>query len=338
MTNVKPNPRTAVALAIVVAVALAVPGCRGAGASPTAHAETAPSQAGPVLAVSAAKVTVAPMHAELHLLGITVAAHHIILRAPVAGRVLGMNLKVGDVVRRGEIVAHVLSHEIEAAEQGLAVARKLDAKDAQALADRVERYTASPGIAVVAPKGGVVSLPPVSSGQEVNYLDPLVDLIDPTSVYVDAAVPLDDLYLIRPGMKAVVRSPLKPGAAMAAQVAAVVPASNPASATAPVRLEFTGANRIMQAGAPVEVQLITRVVPDAVVVPAAALFQDVGGGFHVFVVGRDGRAHRVRVELGIRTATRAQVTSGLSAGQTVITSGGYALSEGLRVTVVGANQ
>jgi membrane fusion protein (multidrug efflux system) len=337
-TTASLNRRLILALAIVAASALAISGCRGTGANRAEQGGTAPSQASPVLAVTAARVVVAPMDAELHLLGLTAAAHHIVVRAPVAGRVLGMNLKVGDVVRRGQVVAHVLSHEVEAAENGLAIARKLDPQDAAALANRVEQYTANSGIVVVAPKSGVVSTRPITSGQEVNYLDPLVDLIDPASVYVDAAVPLGDLYLVRPGMKVIVRSELKPGAAMPARVAAVLPSSNPANATASVRLEFTGTDRIEQAGAPVEVRVITRSVPDALVVPAAALFQDVGGGFHVFVVGRDGHAHRVRVELGIRTPDRAQVTSGLSLGQTVITSGGYALSDGLRVTVASPNQ
>lgn len=78
--------------------------------------------------------------------------------------------------------------------------------------------------------------------------------------------------------------------------------------------------------------VITGSVPDAIVAPISALFQDLDGGYHVFVMGSDGRAHRVPVTLGIRTGTGAQITSGLSPGQTVITSGGYALSDGLRVT------
>jgi multidrug efflux pump subunit AcrA (membrane-fusion protein) len=338
-TTARFNRRLAVALAIVAVSALAVSGCRGGGgAKDVEEGKIAPAHISPVLAVTAAKVAVAPMDAELRLLGVTVAAQSIVLRAPVAGRVIGMGLMTGDRVRRGQVVAHVLSHEVEAAEQGLAIARKLDRQDAAALAKRVKPYTGGPGIAVAAPQAGVVAAPPVSDGQQVNYLDPLVELIDPASVYIDAAVPFNQIHLIRPGMNATVLSELKPGVAMAARVAAMLPSSNPANATASVRLEFSGAERIVQAGAPVQVRIVTRAVPDALVVPVAALFEDTGGSYHVFVVGRDGRAHRVRVSLGIRTPERAQVTSGLGPGQMVITSGGYALSDGLRVTVAGPNQ
>jgi membrane fusion protein (multidrug efflux system) len=58
--------------------------------------------------------------------------------------------------------------------------------------------------------------------------------------------------------------------------------------------------------------------------------------YHVFVVGADGRAHRVEVALAIRQNGRVQVASGIKAGDQVITSGGYALSDGLRVKVGGA--
>ena len=66
-------------------------------------------------------------------------------------------------------------------------------------------------------------------------------------------------------------------------------------------------------------------------IPAAALFEDSAGEYHVFVAGPEGRAHRMAVTLGLRTQEQAQVLSGVRPGDTVITSGGYALSDGLEV-------
>jgi multidrug efflux pump subunit AcrA (membrane-fusion protein) len=125
---------------------------------------------------------------------------------------------------------------------------------------------------------------------------------------------------------------------MPARVAAILPNFNPGSATSAVRIEFTGPERIIEAGAPAEAIVITRTVPDAIVIPAAALFQDDNGTFHVFIVGTDGRAHRVPVTIGIRDQDQVQVTSGVAAGDLVITSGGYALSDGLRVSVAQASK
>ena len=83
----------------------------------------------------------------------------------------------------------------------------------------------------------------------------------------------------------------------------------------------------------------TASVPDAIVVPAAALFQDQGvDRYHVFVIGTDGNAHRTDIKVGLRDGDLVQVTDGIKVGDLVVTSGGYALSDGLGVRVAQGNQ
>jgi multidrug efflux pump subunit AcrA (membrane-fusion protein) len=275
-----------------------------------------------------------PMRHEMRLLGETVALRHISLRAPSAGRVIGFDLQTGDHVMGGEVVAHILSREIEAAENGLAVARQIDPAEAPSLKDSVRRYTRGRGIAVTVPENAIVAQRMVSSGQIVADLDQLADLIDPRSIFVNAAVPVDDLAAMRPGMEAIVTSALHPGGYFTARVAAISPSFNQAGATSPARIEFTSGERILEAGAPVEAMVTLEYVPDATVIPATALFEDAGNDtFYVFVAGADGRAHRTTVGAGIRQQNEVQITSGLRPGQVVITSGGYALSDGLRVSL-----
>jgi multidrug efflux pump subunit AcrA (membrane-fusion protein) len=327
----------ALAAPMLALAVIALGGCRGR--APTGGEEHAAQQApAPELLVTAARAQTAPMKSELRVLGITVAMRHIIVRAPTAGRVLGVDVQTGDFVRKGQVVAHILNREIEAAQAGLGVAQKLDPNNAAALARSVERYSNGQGIAVAAPESGVVSRPPVTSGQILADLDPIVDLVDPASIYVDAAVPLDSMHLVRPGMAATITSPLRPGAEIPARVAAVMPTFNPNSATAPVRLDFTaGAHAIAETDAPVEARIVTQFIADAIVIPAAALFQDTGANrFHVFVIDAGGKARRTQVAVGIREGDRVQITSGLRPGDEVITSGGYALSDGLRVRVAGS--
>ncbi len=325
-------------LAAIFAVALAMMLLAGCGGEKTAGGEN-PTPSNPTLLVSAAKAEIHPMTSELRLLGKTVATHHVIIRAPTAGRVTGMKLVSGDSVRKGQVVAHVINREIEAAEAGLAVARKIDPQDAPALGASVGRYNHSAGIPVVAPESGIVSQPPVSSGQMVADLDTIVDLIDPASLYVDTSVPLSQLSLVRPGMAATVTTPFRPGVEFPARVDAILPSFDATSASSSVRTDFTGPERIAEAGAPVEVRVETASVPDAIVVPGGALFQDEGvEKYHVFVIGADGRAHRTDIKVGLRDGDRVQVTAGIKAGDLVVTSGGYALSDGLAVRVAQGNQ
>ncbi|HKD65901.1 MAG TPA: efflux RND transporter periplasmic adaptor subunit [Candidatus Binataceae bacterium] len=321
---------TAVAAAIGALLAMAACGKQGASS------EDNEQEHGPVvMSVTAARVRTAPMREELRLLGTTAALRHITLRAPAAGRVIGFSLQNGDRVRAGEVVAHVINREVEAAEQGLEVAQRIDPSEAPSMARSVNRYAHDAGIAVTAPEAGVVSQRIVSSGQMVNDLDPLADLIDSRSIYVDAAVPVDDISLVRPGMSATVTSPLQPGTGFPAHVAALSPNfTQGAAATSSARVEFTGARKISEAGAPVEVRLTVKNAADAIVIPSDALFQDAANDtFYVFVAGADGKAHRTKVVVGIRSQKKIQITSGLNPGQLVITSGGYALSDGLKVKV-----
>ena len=80
----------------------------------------------PVMVVAAAPATITPMISTLRALGVTVANHHVTIRAPAAGRLSGMSLKNGDQVRKGQRIGYVVNREIEAAQAGLAIARKLD--------------------------------------------------------------------------------------------------------------------------------------------------------------------------------------------------------------------
>ncbi|MGH7841136.1 MAG: efflux RND transporter periplasmic adaptor subunit [Candidatus Binataceae bacterium] len=320
-------PRLAAAMVIVSLVSC------NREASDRADDSAAP-MASVVLAVSGVRAELAPIRAELSLQGTTVAQRHLTLRAPAAGRVLDFNLKSGDRVRRGAVVAHVINREIEAAQNGLAVARTIDPGEAPALAAALKRNLAPAAIAVTAPDDAVVAQPLVSSGQMVADLDPLADLIDPRGVYVEAAVPFGDVESVRPGMTASVVSPLQPQVQLPARVAAFSPSFGAGSATAPVRIEFAGPDRIAQVGAPVAVIVTTAYVPNAIVIPEAALFSDASTqSRYLFVAGADGRAHRRVVKIGLRAADRAQIVDGLAAGEVVITSGGYALSDGLRVKV-----
>jgi RND family efflux transporter MFP subunit len=228
----------------------------------------------------------------------------------------------------------MVNREVEAATNGLAVASQIDHAEAPALAAALKRNPVAPTLVVRAPADGIVAQPLVSDGQLVADLDPLVDIVDPDSVYVEATVPVSEIAVVVPGMSASIVTPVHPGHSLAGRVAAIAPNFSPAGATALLRVEFTTKERITEVGAPVEVSIRTASVPTAIVIPTAALFQDaVNDNWYVFIAASDGRAHRMPVTLGGRTVARVQILSGVEAGQVVITSGGYALSDGLHVHV-----
>jgi len=330
------SPRNAPGLvlaALTLLATLSVPGCGRPATDEQTAAAPAPKV---VLAVSAARVAVKPIRQEIALPGITAALRTLTLRAPAAGRVVGLEVTTGDSVHRGEVIGHIINREEDAALAGVAAAQKIDPAEAAQLARSVKRYSSGPGIAVRVPQNALVSQRVVSPGQIVNEFDPLVELVDPSSAYVDAQAPINQLGALRAGMAATVVSALKPGVVYPARIWSLSPSFSAGGTSAPVWVQFTGQSRISEIGASVEVHVITKSVPDAIVIPSTALFQDAArNDFYVFTVGADGRAHRTIVAVGIHTPAEVQVTRGLRPGELVITSGGYALSDGLAIEVEG---
>jgi len=77
-------------------------------------------------------------------------------------------------------------------------------------------------------------------------------------------------------------------------------------------------------------------VPNAVVIPVAALLKTPEGATTVMVAGADGRAHQQAVETDIRHQDEVQITKGLNRGETVITSGAYGLPDNTKIRVAAA--
>jgi len=327
------KPRTALSLplaALMLLAALSAPGCRKATTDEDAPPAEAASKV--MLAVRAARVTIKAMSQKIAVPGVTAALSTLILRAPTAGRVVGLAVTPDDFVQRGQVIGHIINREEDAAEAGVEAAQKIDPAEAASLGRSVRRYADAPGVAVRVPQNAVVTQRVVSPGQIVNEFDPLVDLVDPASVYVEAQAPINQLGALKAGMDATVTSALKPGIVYPARIWSLSPSFSAGGTTSPVRVRFAGPERISQIGASVEVHITTRSVTDAIVIPAEALFEDAErNNSYVFAVGGDNRAHRVVIATGIRTPTEVQVTQGLKPGDLVITSGGYALSDGLQV-------
>ena len=77
-----------------------------------------------------------------------------------------------------------------------------------------------------------------------------------------------------------------------------------------------------------------RTVANALSVPTAAIMSSQeGDGKYVMIIAPDSTAHKKTVTLGVQSADRVQVLSGISAGDMVISTGGYGLDENVKVKV-----
>jgi len=90
--------------------------------------------------------------------------------------------------------------------------------------------------------------------------------------------------------------------------------------------------RLLPGGA-VHVTIHAGTIADALVVPVAALLPGDAGAAVVMVVGADNVAHQHNVTIGVRTEDLAQIVSGVSAGDRVVTGGGVGLTDGAKVRI-----
>ena len=118
-----------------------------------------------------------------------------------------------------------------------------------------------------------------------------------------------------------------------AKVALISPALDPGSTTVEIWLRIDNKKGTLKVGTPVHASIVGRQATEALTVPSSALLTAQDGSKSVMVVGADGAAHSKPVGVGITDDGRVQITSGLTAGDMVITSGNYALDEGTKVKV-----
>ena len=107
------------------------------------------------------------------------------------------------------------------------------------------------------------------------------------------------------------------------------------SGTVNLLATFPNANELLWPGAFVNVRLVLDVKHDGLTIPAAAL-QYGPEGTYVWTVAADGTAHPTPVTVQQSVHGQALLSSGLSAGVQVVSSGQYGLVPGARVAVQGS--
>lgn len=192
-----------------------------------------------------------------------------------------------------------------------------------AAADQVSRATA------IAPFDGLVAQRWRSPGEIVDVNEHVLRLVDPSRLEITTAVLVADAGRIVLGRAAQVSVPGAVQTSLPARVVGAPGAADPATGTAPVRLQLAG---VLPVGTTVQADIEAETVNDALVIPAAAVVRDEGKA-HVYVLGADGKAHRREVEIGLASTDEVQVLSGVEASEKVIVKGQSGLPDGAAVAV-----
>jgi len=192
-----------------------------------------------------------------------------------------------------------------------------------AQAERLQNYK------LVAPMDGVVLREDGEVGEIVDSLNVLYRIGLPRPLQVVAEVNEEDIPRVRNGMRVLLRTDAFPNQPLEGTVSDITPAGDPVAKTYRVKIALPE-NTPLRIGMSVEANIVTRDKADVLLVPSAAIADG-----HVFVI--DGfRAHRRKVETGIRGTRAIEITSGLKEGELVVASVPTGLADGARVSATAA--
>ena len=183
------------------------------------------------------------------------------------------------------------------------------------------------------PIAGFVTDRPLFAGETAAAGTALVTVMDTSALIAKLHIAQSQAQQLKIGAPASLRVP-GTDQPIAAKVSLVSPALDPGSTTVEVWLRVENPKGVLKAGTPVHATITGRTVPSAVSVPASAIMSgQEGGGKYVMVIAPDSTAHKKAVTLGVQSADRVQVLSGIAANDMVISTGGYGLDENVKVKI-----
>lgn len=180
---------------------------------------------------------------------------------------------------------------------------------------------------------GIVSNRAVEPGQYVGIGTPLISIVDLSTVEMRANAAVADGALLRRDQTVLINVDGVEGRNFEGRVARINPVAEEGTRTIPVYVMIDNPDGILLGGMFASAQVVVDAVEDAIAMPTRALRDDVDGPYVLRIEG--DALVRQTIETGGTWAGRlTQITSGLEAGQRVVTAPLPALHPGDIVTLV----
>jgi RND family efflux transporter MFP subunit len=166
-----------------------------------------------------------------------------------------------------------------------------------------------------------------------------ISVVDITIVRLVANIVEKDLHKITQGLHADVEVDALPGDKFSGRVARVSPVLDPATRTAQIEIEIDNPQYRLKPGMYAKVHFTVEHRDNVLVIPTTALV-DTADSRGVFLPAQGDQGPMAtfrKVETGLVDQDRVEIVSGLSEGETIVTTGAAALREGDRILLPGQN-
>jgi RND family efflux transporter MFP subunit len=228
------------------------------------------------------------------------------------------------LVNAGALAARdldVARNSVSTAEAQLADARSRLASAERALGDAV----------LHAPISGIISRRTVNRGDVVGIGDELFAIIDPSSMRLEAAVPSEDLRVLKVGVP--VRFSVRGYDQMFdGKIERIAPQADPGTRQVPIYVAIPNVGGRLVAGLFAEGRVVSESAT-GLVVPLNAV--NLSGAKPWVLRVRSGKTERVEVSLGLRDprTERVQVSAGLDEGDVLLRGASQGITPGTAVQV-----
>jgi membrane fusion protein (multidrug efflux system) len=322
----------------------------------------------PPESVTAAKVDATEWESSRAAIGTLVAVHAVLLGAELPGAVREIAFDSGDHVKRGAVMVRLDTSAEEAqlaaaradarlAKVNLERARQLRAAESNSPSDldaaEARAQAASAGVAnleaviakktIRAPFEGRVAIRQVELGQVLQAGAPIASLQSVTPIHGDFWLPQQALADLEAGQKVRLRTDVYRDATWEGEISTVNPEVDPATRNVRVRATFANADGRLRPGMFANLEVLSDARRRVLVIPATAvLFAPYGDSVFVVEERKDGQgppgkiARQKFIRPGERRGDLVEVSAGLDAGETVVSSGAFKLRNGAAVVVSAA--
>jgi membrane fusion protein, multidrug efflux system len=302
------------------------------------------------LKVEGYKVVEEPFSNEVTTTANLMASEQVEIKAPIAGQVLAIYFKEGSSVREGQAIVRLDDRSWKAALIGIKAQLANAQKDylrkkellsidgisqeevdkvftnVESLKSEMNQLEVNIGLAnVTAPFSGKLGMRDFSIGAFLNQGDAITTLAATNELKVDfslaqnleTSIKVGDMVQIKVG-----NDTLK------AKVYAISPTINTNTRTLNVRamLSQPSKNKILP-GTYAQVIISSQKLSNALLVPTQSIVPSISE--QTLYVSQNGKAKRITVTLGNRTADKVHVISGINEGDTVLTTGLLQMKDGM---------
>lgn len=178
--------------------------------------------------------------------------------------------------------------------------------------------------ALTSPLAGVVVRRSVGMGQNVDAGPILFEVVDASSMWAEIDVPEQHAAAVRRGSLVRIEVDALPGKTFEAKIDSVVPEIDPRTRTAHARASLENDEGLLRAHMFAKATIALGAERPSLMVPRSAV-QRARSVQVVFVEKAPGQYETRRVTTGIEEAHAVEITQGLAAGESVVTTGSFLL-------------